>query len=214
MSPSDSRTSGDDITGQPRNGDQRPKSAAEIRSTYHDLATWFDRIDRLDRLLTGPARARLFGDAKGRVLDVACGTATNYRYPPATAAYVGIDISRAMLGRAADRLPDGTPLLEMDAEHLGFDDDSFDAVISSLSTCTFPDPIAALDEMARVCRPDGRVRLLEHGRSSLKPVARFQDWRADSHFATRAAGGTSSHSTSSPRPTWTWWSPGGRSPAS
>jgi len=36
--------------------------------------------------------------------------------------------------------------------------------------------------MNRVCRPDGRILLLEHGRSSLGPVARFQDWWAPRHF--------------------------------
>jgi hypothetical protein len=36
--------------------------------------------------------------------------------------------------------------------------------------------------MGRVCVPDGRVLLLEHGRSSVGPIARFQDWRADAHY--------------------------------
>ena len=40
-----------------------------------------------------------------------------------------------------------------DAEALPFPDEIFDTVVSSLSTCTFPDPVAALKEMARVCRP-------------------------------------------------------------
>jgi ubiquinone/menaquinone biosynthesis C-methylase UbiE len=177
------RSTASGATGHPVQSDRQPKSVGEIRSTYADLAGWFDRVDRLERLVTGPARARLFGDADGRVLDVACGTGTNYRYLPATSAYVGADLSRAMLDRAAARLPDGTPLLEMDAEHLGFADDSFDAVVSSLSTCTFPNPGSALREMARVCRPDGRIRLLEHGRSTASPVARLQAWYAPTHYA-------------------------------
>ena len=37
-------------------------------------------------------------------------------------------------------------------------DDSFDAVISALSTCTFPDPVAALREMERVCKPEAAYR--------------------------------------------------------
>lgn len=176
------RSSPDSPWCQGRAGDPEPKSPGEIRSVYADLAGWFDRFDRLDRFVTGPARSRLFGDAQGRVLDVACGTGTNYRYLPPTSAYVGVDLSRAMLDRAAGRLPHGTPLFEADAERLGFTDDSFDTVISSLSTCTFPDPAAALSEMARVCRPDGRIRLLEHGRSTASPVARLQAWYAPAHF--------------------------------
>jgi ubiquinone/menaquinone biosynthesis C-methylase UbiE len=71
----------------------------------------------------------------------------------------------------------------MDAQSLDFPDDSFDTVISALSTCTFPDPGAALREMDRVCRPDGRILLLEHGRSDVGPIARYQEWRADAHYA-------------------------------
>ena len=36
--------------------------------------------------------------------------------------------------------------------------------------------------MGRVCTLNGRILLLEHGRSSVGPIARFQDWRADTHF--------------------------------
>ncbi|MDS0223383.1 class I SAM-dependent methyltransferase [Haloarcula sp. S1AR25-5A] len=90
-----------------------------------------------------------------------------------------------MLTEAEQRLDDSsqeTTLYEMDAQDLDFPNDSFDTVISSLSTCTFPNRVEALSEMGRVCAPDGRILLLEHGRSSVGPIARFQDWRADAHF--------------------------------
>lgn len=90
-----------------------------------------------------------------------------------------------MLATAAERHPDlerGESLREMDAHDLAFPDDSFDTVITSLTTCMFPDPTTALKEMARVCRPDGRVLLLEHGRSSLAPIAWFQDRRVDARY--------------------------------
>jgi ubiquinone/menaquinone biosynthesis C-methylase UbiE len=50
-----------------------------------------------------------------------------------------------------------------------------------LSTCTFPDPIQALREMSRVCRRDGRILLVEHGRSDRGWAARYQDRRAEAH---------------------------------
>jgi hypothetical protein len=37
--------------------------------------------------------------------------------------------------------------------------------------------------MERVCKPDGTIRLVEHGLSSVGPVARYQKWRADAHYA-------------------------------
>ena len=163
----------------------RHKSARDVQSTYAEVADRFARWAWLDRLFTGRFRRRQFGDARGRVLDVACGTATNAQFVPEGTEYVGIDVSVDMLEQAAanvEWLSRRENLLEMDAQALEFDDDSFDTVISSLSTCTFPDPVAALSEMGRVCAPDGRILLLEHGRSHIGPIARFQDWRADAHF--------------------------------
>ncbi len=162
-----------------------PQSVADVRETYREQAATIDRMSWLNRLLTGRYREELFGDASGRVLDVACGIGTNARYLPEGSEYVGIDVSPEMLAKAVRRLDDHpreTTLHEMDAQELAFPDDSFETVISSLSTCTFPDPVEALSEMGRVCVPDGRVLLLEHGRSSVGPIARFQDWRADAHF--------------------------------
>lgn len=164
----------------------RPMSVEEIRATYAEYADWMARFDRADRFLTGRYRRRQFATAEGRVLDVACGTGVNFRYLPETVELVGVDISPEMLANARRRLDelgrDGT-VREMDAQELDFPDDEFDTVVSSLSTCTFPDPIAALREMGRVCKPSGRILLLEHGESDFEPFARFQEWRADAHYA-------------------------------
>jgi len=160
-------------------------STRDVGATYDDHAATFARFDRVDRLLTGRFRRRQFGDATGRVLDVACGTGTNFPFVPASADLVGVDLSPGMLAHARETLADlgrDGELYRMDAQRLAFPDDSFDTVVSALSTCTFPDPVAALDEMARVCKPDGSVRLLEHGESSVGPVARFQRWRGDTHY--------------------------------
>jgi len=161
------------------------KSAGELQEIYADLAPTMERVAWLDRLVTGRHRHRLFGRARGRTLDVACGLGLNLRYLPDAVEYVGIDLSPEMLSRARERFADGNPppeFIRMDAANLEFDDDAFDTVISSLSTCTFPDPDAVLREMGRVCSPDGRILLLEHGRSDVEMLARFQDWRAEAHF--------------------------------
>jgi len=167
-------------------GPERSLTIPEIKASYAGYAAWIRRFEPIDRLVTGRYRRHRFGDVEGRVLDVACGTGTNFRYLPEDVDLVGIDVSTAMLAEAETTLDslgrDGT-LREMDAANLAFPDDSFDAVVSALSTCTFPDPVAALEEMARVCKPDGTIRLVEHGRSDVDPVAAVQEWRADAHFA-------------------------------
>ena len=74
----------------------------------------------------------------------------------------------------------------MDAQKLDFADGTFDTVTSSLSTCTFPDPIQALREMKRVCRTDGLILVLEHGHSNLPWFANYQDRHVLQHYQQNA----------------------------
>src|SRR6056297_1906980 len=82
----------------------RPMPPEEIGDVYDDQADVYRRFEAFDRLVTGRYRRERFGDVDGRVLDVACGTGTNFRYLPPTADLVGIDISPEMLANAADQL--------------------------------------------------------------------------------------------------------------
>lgn len=129
-------------------------------------------------------RRRTLQRASGMVLEIAVGTGRNLRYYPRACKITAVDASEAMLEVArkkAARQGLTIPFLVMDAEALAFPDPCFDTVVSSLSLCTFPDPVAALREMARVCRPNGRILLLEHGRSDREWLGRWQDRRADRH---------------------------------
>lgn len=185
MAPDSASTSTELADSHPEAGEPRHMSSGDVAALYDDMAARYARFDWANRLFSGPLRKRAFGDARGRVLDVACGTGTNFRYLPETAQLVGVDVSAEMVSEARaelQRLRRGGTVYRMDAQDLQFPDDSFDTVISALSTCTFPDPVAALTEMARVCRPDGRVLLLEHGRSDVGLVNRVLEWRADAHY--------------------------------
>jgi ubiquinone/menaquinone biosynthesis C-methylase UbiE len=120
--------------------------------------------------------------ASGKVLEVAVGTGKNLTYYPRNCRIIALDRSTEMLkvaGNRATKLSVHVSLLTADAEALPFPDNSFDTVVSSLSTCTFPNPVAALEELARVCRTDGKILLLEHGRSGCEPLGRWQDRHAD-----------------------------------
>ena len=116
--------------------------------------------------------------AKGDVLDVGCGYGSNFEYLTNAAHITGIDVSSMMLDMArehARRLNIEVDLRQGNVERLDFPDRTFDTVISALATCSYLNPIAALREMKRVCKPNGRMLLLEHGRSSWGLIGHFQD---------------------------------------
>lgn len=125
---------------------------------------------------TGMQRWRdwLTKGARGRTLEVGCGTGRNLARYPAEAVLVAVDPDRHMLRKARARAPRAI-LVRAAAEALPFKDGAFDTVVSALVFCTVPDPAAGLGEIRRVLRPEGRLRMLEHGRSDVPWRARWQD---------------------------------------
>ena len=157
----------------------------EISEKYNHFARSYDLVEGVPDLLgVRLLRRRLLRRASGRVLEVAVGTGKNLRYYPPGCRITAMDISIEMLKVARQRaanLSVDISFLLADAEALPFADQSFDTAVSSLSTCTFPNPVAVLHEMARVCKPAGRILLLEHGRSDREWLGRWQDRRDDRH---------------------------------
>jgi ubiquinone/menaquinone biosynthesis C-methylase UbiE len=124
----------------------------------------------------GLARWRrwLVDGARGRVLDVGCGTGRNLPVYGADVRVVGLDPAWDSLRHARRRAPRVT-LIRGSAEALPFRDGAFDTVVSGLVFCSVPDARRGLIEVRRVLRPDGRLRMLEHVRSTRPWKARLQD---------------------------------------
>ncbi|RMF78255.1 MAG: class I SAM-dependent methyltransferase [Chloroflexi bacterium] len=160
-----------------------------LASNFSKRVWLYKRLQWLEELFFGSywRRRRLMKRATGHVLEVACGSGENFSALKHVQSIVAVDLSEGMLELAQQRAAElqlaAIDIRRMDAESLEFPDAHFDTVVSTLATCTFPDPIAALQEMARVCKPDGRILLMEHGRSSLDWFARYQDRHAQQHFA-------------------------------
>jgi ubiquinone/menaquinone biosynthesis C-methylase UbiE len=110
--------------------------------------------------------------ARGRILDLGCGTGRNLPFLQAGA--VGVDPALGPLRRARRRAP-GARLVQARAEALPFRRAAFDTVVSGLVFCCVDDPDAGLREVRRTLRPGGMLRMLEHVRSGNPWRARVQD---------------------------------------
>jgi ubiquinone/menaquinone biosynthesis C-methylase UbiE len=141
-----------------------------VEAIYDELAPkWDASVGRSERLLIGKRmRAAVGEQLQGDVLEIGTGTGATLRslgHSGQITSFTGIDLSTGMLNQArqvAAGLQFPVDLRQMDATRLDFPDDSFDTVTVSLTLCTVPDPAQTLREMARVCRPAGRIVLLEH----------------------------------------------------
>jgi ubiquinone/menaquinone biosynthesis C-methylase UbiE len=147
--------------------------------------SWAKQAPRYDKSI-GFFERRVFGRshrpwacsrASGDVLEVAVGTELNLPHYPEGTRITGIDLSAEMLKIARQRsveLARDIDLREGDAHQLPFGDGSFHTVVCTYSLCNIPDPKRAVSEMRRVLRPGGKLILVDHIRSAVKPIFWFQ----------------------------------------
>lgn len=142
--------------------------ATEVtRKRYDRRAPLYDAMEEFaERLGFGKWRKALWGKVTGgNILEVGVGTGKNFPYYPPNAEITAIDFSEKMLSRASDKARKRgvkVRLLPMDVQKLDFQDNTFDAVVATFVFCSVPDPLKGLAEVKRVCKPDGKVILLEH----------------------------------------------------
>jgi ubiquinone/menaquinone biosynthesis C-methylase UbiE len=145
---------------------------------YRAIARWYDLLDLpFEYFRYKKIRPTLFEGVAGRGLDVGVGTGRNMPFYPPGARMTGIDLSPAMLARAERRrrtLGVDVELAERDALATGFADDSFDFVVATFLFCVLEpeDQRPALRELARICKPEGEIRILEYTLSA-DPRRRF-----------------------------------------
>ena len=139
----------------------------ELKARHRRMWASGDYPSMVETFLTplGPRLVEASGIRAGqRVLDVGAGTG-NASIPAAQrgAEVVASDLTPELLdaGRIRARAA-GAELdwVEADAEHLPFDDASFDVVMSAIGVMFAPHHQAAADELVRTCRPGGTIALL------------------------------------------------------
>lgn len=103
-----------------------------------------------------------------RVLEVGVGTGLSLPEYPDGVQVTGIDVSPEMIEQARARVDreelHEVALAEMDAEHMDFADGCFDHVVAMYVLSVAPQPRHVVDEMRRVCKPDGDLFIVNHFR--------------------------------------------------
>jgi methyltransferase OMS1 len=163
--------------GSPRKENVEFPSEQERKDLFSNLAPKWDSTVRWDEFTSGINRWRrqLAERAEGDVLEVAIGTGRNLEYynEKRVRSVTGIDFSRKMLEIILSKKESGNlnPNIPMKlrvgncSDLSDFKDSEFDTVVDTFGICSFEDPVSALKEMRRVCKPTGQILLLEHGES-------------------------------------------------
>jgi SAM-dependent methyltransferase len=129
--------------------------------------TWFFRaFDRYINHIAARHKAEAFaGIGAGRIVEIGAGVGANFDHLPEGATIVAVEPNLAMhdsLCRRAEEHGIDLELIGAAAERLPLDDASVDEVICSLVLCTVSDPAATVSEIARILRPGGHFRFVEH----------------------------------------------------
>jgi phosphatidylethanolamine/phosphatidyl-N-methylethanolamine N-methyltransferase len=155
-------------------------SAAQESLIYHRLSGIYDGLfapffgghsKRAIKSLNIPSGAR--------VLEVGVGTGATLDAYPLHAQLTGIDLSDEMLRLARQKVERAgwshVELQQMDALDLQFADDTFDYVLGFHIVTVVPDHSRLMQEMARVCKPGGKVVVVNFFRSEKPAVAGILD---------------------------------------
>lgn len=144
-----------------------------VESKIHDSPGWYKRLfawlmahgtAQYEAQMADHKQA-LFADLHGNVLEIGPGTGSNLPYYPSDIHWIGIEPNPFMhsyLRREAERLGLDIDLRRGTAERLDVEDNSIDAVVSTLVLCSVDSLAATLQEVLRVLKPGGRFFFLEH----------------------------------------------------
>ena len=128
-----------------------------------------------------------------KVLEVGAGTGTSFPAYPSHCEITGVDLAPDMLARARQKIEENhwshLTVMEMNALDLKFPDNTFDFVMAFHVVTVVPDPVRMIEEAKRVCKPGGRIVIVNHFTSeapvlgsvtqALDPLTRWLGWRTD-----------------------------------
>ena len=161
---------------------------------YSEFAPLYDRVfgkmfyNRLERVIED-----LDIPPGAQILEVGAGTGTSFPAYPTHCNVTGVDLAPDMLARARQKIEDNgwdhLKVMEMNALDLKFPDNSFDFVMAFHVVTVVPDPVRMIAEAKRVCKPSGKIVIVNHFTSdvpvlgsltkAMDPLTRWLGWRTD-----------------------------------
>ena len=168
-----------------------PTQAHESR-IYSDYASLYDKTfgkifyNRIKHVIES-----LHIPPGAEVLELGVGTGTSFPAYPTNCKVMGIDLAKDMLAQARAKISKNSwshlQVMEMDALNLTFADNSFDYVTVFHTVTVVPDPVQMLAEAQRVCKPGGKIVIVNHFTTdlpiigslteALDPLTRRLGWR-------------------------------------
>ncbi|HEY3304006.1 MAG TPA: methyltransferase domain-containing protein [Candidatus Binatia bacterium] len=168
-----------------------PEVEAHESKLYAEFAPLYDKVfgkmfySRLRHVIEALEIPR-----GAKVLEVGAGTGTSFPAYPRHCQVTGIDLAPDMLARAQDKILENgwthLNVMEMNALDLKFPDNTFDYVTAFHVVTVVPDPIRMIQEAKRVCKPGGKIVIVNHFTSTfpllgfltetLDPVTRRLGW--------------------------------------
>ena len=142
----------------------------DIKAVQSSYARWAPVYDKTFGVVTNVGRRRAvdyINTRSGSVLEIGVGTGLSLQHYRPGLRVTGIDFSAEMLEKARRKLPQmqrgpAVELRQMDARHLEFPDAAFDTVAAMHVLSVVPEPEKVMAEIARVCKPGGRVVITNH----------------------------------------------------
>lgn len=156
-----------------------PKDTTDF---FDNLAETYDEAIKFEELFfINRQRKKLMNKLHGNCLETSCGTGRNIPYLKLKniKSMTFLDPSQKMLEQCKTKFEDENDLFQKvgfvrgKCEDLITKDEAhmkYDCVFETFGLCSQNDPLLSLNNMAKLLKPNGRIYLLEHGKSSYESV--------------------------------------------